>query len=119
MNQSRYDMSILEVTIHVRSAMEQDIHHPSLQVVIGSEYVSGDSGGEVTTKLFLVRAVEREMRKERQHNRRNRRTDFARRPFVWHMRTQSWSHEGDQGVLSPLSEGTLLCRETRMLKGMR
>lgn len=58
MDESRYNMSILEVTIRVRSAMERDFYQPNLQVVMGSKDISGNGRSEVAAKLFLVRTVE-------------------------------------------------------------
>lgn len=119
MDESGYNVSVLEVTIQVRSVTEQDCCHPDLQVIMGSKYISRNSRGEVATELFLVRAVECNVRNEDMMKLGDKRTDFVHQPFVWHMRSQSWSHEGDRGGLSPLSEGTRLYRERHMLKGMK
>jgi hypothetical protein len=57
-NESGDNVSVLEVTIQVRSARDRDIYQLGLQIVVGSKYISGNSGREVATKFFPVRAVE-------------------------------------------------------------
>jgi len=51
-------MGVLEVTVRVRLAMDENIYQLDSQVVVGSKYISGNSGREVATKFLLVRAVE-------------------------------------------------------------
>lgn len=56
-DESRDNVSVLEVTVRIRSVIDRNVYQMYVQVVVGSKYIGGNSGREVATKFFLVRAV--------------------------------------------------------------